>query len=46
MPAILTENFFMTNQDECVNLLMKDEEVRRIALFHYEAMIDCLKLSF
>ena len=35
MPAILSENFFMTNEAEC-RLLMSDEGRNRIAKIHFE----------
>ncbi len=35
MPAILSENFFMTNEAEC-RLLMSDEGRDRIAKIHFE----------
>lgn len=38
MPAILTENFFMDNEDECKNYLMTAEGRDRIAKAHYEAI--------
>lgn len=46
MPAILTENFFMTNPRECKELLMKDLSRQKIAQLHYEAIqeIDDQKL--
>lgn len=46
MPAILTENFFMTNPRECKDLLMNDSNRQKIAQIHYEAIqeIDDQKL--
>lgn len=46
MPAILTENFFMTNPKECKEILMKEEGRQKIAKYHYEAIqqIDDQKL--
>lgn len=46
MPAILTENFFMTNPKECKEILMKEEGRQKIAKLHYEAIqeIDDQKL--
>ena len=38
MPAVLTENFFMTNEDECKNILMNDDAIDRIAYAHYKAI--------
>jgi N-acetylmuramoyl-L-alanine amidase len=36
MPAILSENFFMTNERECKNLLMTESGRDRIAKIHIE----------
>ena len=36
MPAILSENFFMTNYNECHKLLMSDSGRDRIAKIHFE----------
>lgn len=46
MPAILTENFFMTNKHECQEILMNEEGRQKIAALHYEAIqeIDDQKL--
>ena len=38
MPAILTENFFMDNEQECKQYLMTREGRDRIALAHYAAI--------
>lgn len=38
MPAVLTENFFMDNEDECRNILMTDEGRDRIVDFHVNAI--------
>ena len=38
MPAVLTENFFMDNEDECRNILMTDEGRDRIIDFHVNAI--------
>ena len=38
MPSILTENFFMTNEYECKEILMTEEGQNRIAQFHFEAI--------
>lgn len=35
-PAILSENFFMTNEDECKRILMSKEGRRKIARGHFE----------
>lgn len=39
MPAILTENFFMDNVQECRDYLMSSEGRDRIALAHYQAIL-------
>lgn len=46
MPAILTENFFMTNPFECKEILMNEANRNLIARIHYEAIqeIDDQKL--
>ncbi len=36
MPAILSENFFMTNYDNCHNYLLSEEGRDRIAKIHFE----------
>jgi len=36
MPAILSENFFMTNSDNCHNYLLSEEGRDRIAKIHFE----------
>jgi N-acetylmuramoyl-L-alanine amidase len=38
MPAILTENFFMTNRDD-LNLLLSDDGKNKIAQAHFNAMV-------
>jgi len=38
MPAILTENFFMDNEEECKTLLMNREGRAQIAHYHVEAI--------
>lgn len=38
MPAILTENFFMDNEEECRTLLMSREGRAQIAHYHVEAI--------
>jgi N-acetylmuramoyl-L-alanine amidase len=45
MPAILTENFFMTNPHECKNILMDNEGRRLIAKIHYESIIEIDRLK-
>lgn len=37
-PAVLTENFFHTNEDECKNILMTKKGRRKIALGHVKAI--------
>ncbi len=39
MPSILTENFFMDNEEECKNILMTREGRDRIAQYHVNAII-------
>lgn len=39
MPAILTENFFMDNFDECKNYLMSETGRDRIALAHFNTIM-------
>jgi len=38
MPAILTENFFMDNQEECKTLLMTRQGREKIARYHINAI--------
>lgn len=38
MPAILTENFFMDNEEECKSLLMTREGRSKIIRYHVEAI--------
>ena len=38
MPAVLSENFFMTNKSDCENILMTDAGVTKIAKAHFNAM--------
>jgi len=38
MPAILTENFFMDNEEECKSLLMTHEGRARIIKYHVETI--------
>lgn len=38
MPAILTENFFMDNEEECKQLLMTREGRARVINYHVEAI--------
>jgi len=44
MPAILTENFFMDNEDECKSILLSDIGRNKIAEFHVNAIEMALKL--
>ena len=46
MPAILTENFFMDNEDECKNILLKKEGRERIINWHIEAILRVKKELF
>lgn len=39
MPAVLTENFFMDNEEECRTLLMTMEGRKRIIDFHVAAIV-------
>ena len=39
MPAVLTENFFMDNEEECRNLLMTQEGRERITRYHENAIV-------
>jgi len=39
MPALLTENFFMDNEQECRDYLMSSEGRDRIAKAHYQAIL-------
>ena len=38
MPAILTENFFMDNEEECKKILMTKEGREKIIAYHVEAI--------
>lgn len=42
-PSILVENFFMTNRDECKNILMKEEGQDRIVRALFNAILDIEK---
>ena len=42
MPTILTENFFMDNEDECKNILMNDAGINIIVDFHVSAILEIL----
>ncbi|MXN92325.1 N-acetylmuramoyl-L-alanine amidase [Flavobacterium sp. Sd200] len=39
MPAVLTENFFMDNEEECKNLLMTNIGRKRIIDYHVKSII-------
>ncbi len=39
MPAILTENFFMDNEDECKNILMTRDGRDKIIQYHINAIL-------
>jgi N-acetylmuramoyl-L-alanine amidase len=39
MPAILSENFFMTNYDNCHKYLLSEEGRDRIAKIHFEMIL-------
>ncbi len=43
MPAVLTENFFMDNFEECKNYLMNEEGRKRIAKAHFDAIVEMEK---
>jgi N-acetylmuramoyl-L-alanine amidase len=38
-PAILSENFFMTNYDNCHKYLLSEEGRDRIAKIHFEMIL-------
>jgi len=38
MPAVITENFFMDNEEECVGVLHSPEQCLRIVSYHVEAI--------
>ena len=40
MPAILSENFFMTNYDNCHTYLLSEEGRDRIAKIHFEMILE------
>ena len=40
MPAILSENFFMTNYDNCHKYLLSEEGRDRIAKIHFEMILE------
>lgn len=39
MPAVLTENFFMDNEEECRSILMSRDGRSKIAAFHERAIV-------
>ena len=46
MPAILTENFFMDNEEECKNILMTKEGREKIILYHVNAILLTLQTLY
>lgn len=46
MPAILTENFFMDNEDECKNILMTRAGRERIIDYHIKSIVAVSNLLF
>lgn len=46
MPAILTENFFMDNEDECKNLLMSRTGRERIVDYHVKSIVAVSNILF
>jgi N-acetylmuramoyl-L-alanine amidase len=44
MPAVLTENFFMDNLDECKNILMTETGRDKIAKAHFKAILEIEKM--
>lgn len=42
-PFILTENFFMTNEDECKNILMTESGQDKIVKMHFDFVCDFLE---
>lgn len=44
MPAILTENFFMTNPRECKKILMSKDGRRLVVKLHFESIIEIDRL--
>ena len=46
MPAILSENFFMTNSDNCHKYLLDEEGRDRVAKIHFEMLqeVESLKI--
>ena len=43
MPAVLTENFFMDNEDECKNILLSKTGRERIINWHVEGILRVIK---
>jgi len=46
MPAVLTENFFMDDEEECKTILMTREGRQRIVRFHVEAILKVKQLLY
>lgn len=46
MPAILTENFFMDNEEECKSILMTKEGREKIVQYHLSAILKVQKELF
>ncbi|NHF58977.1 N-acetylmuramoyl-L-alanine amidase [Flavobacteriaceae bacterium TP-CH-4] len=44
MPAILTENFFMDNEEECKNILMTREGRDKVIQYHLDGILEVQKL--
>lgn len=46
MPAILTENFFMDNEEECKTILMTWEGRNKVIQYHINAILKVQKELF
>ena len=46
MPAVLTENFFMDNEEECRNILLTREGREQIVEFHVNAIVRTMEELF
>ena len=46
MPAVLTENFFMDNEEECRNILLTREGREKIVEFHVNAIVRTMEELF
>jgi len=46
MPAVLTENFFMDNENECKSILMTRAGRRKVIDFHVDAILKVKELLF